>query len=95
VSRGGVPRSGGTEWRLALYTSQSLTGAARGHFTIPGPGEGGHGWAQGQGQGGGEPDGQVLVWSMAMQQRPEYNFICQSPVLTARFHDFNSHIIIG
>lgn len=33
--------------------------------------------------------------SMAMQHRPEYQLSSQSPVLTARFHPFDTHVIIG
>lgn len=32
---------------------------------------------------------------MAMQHRPEYQLSSQSPVLTARFHPFDTHVIIG
>ncbi|CAM9931666.1 unnamed protein product, partial [Laminaria digitata] len=42
-----------------------------------------------------DADGLVLVWSMAMQHRPEYQLSSQSPVLTARFHPFDTHVIIG
>lgn len=30
-----------------------------------------------------------------MQHRPEYQLSSQSPVLTARFHPFDTHVIIG
>ncbi len=33
--------------------------------------------------------------SMAMQHRPEYQLSSQSPVLTAKFHPFDTHVIIG
>ena len=36
-----------------------------------------------------------LYRSMAMQHRPEYQLSSQSPVLTARFHPFDTHVIIG
>lgn len=42
-----------------------------------------------------DADGLVLMWSMAMQHRPEYQLSSQSPVLTARFHPFDTHVIIG
>ncbi|CAM9769689.1 unnamed protein product [Pylaiella littoralis] len=42
-----------------------------------------------------DADGLVLVWSMAMQHRPEYQLSSQSPVLTAKFHPFDTHVIIG
>ncbi|CAM9172824.1 unnamed protein product [Discosporangium mesarthrocarpum] len=42
-----------------------------------------------------DPDGLVLVWSLAMQHRPEYQLSSQSPVLTARFHPFNPHVVLG
>lgn len=32
---------------------------------------------------------------MAMQHRPEYQLSSQSPVLTAKFHPFDTHVIIG
>lgn len=35
------------------------------------------------------------VRSMAMRHRPEYQLSSQSPVLTARFHPFDTHVIIG
>jgi len=44
---------------------------------------------------GSDPDGLVLVWSLSLQQRPEYYFTAQSPVLTARFHDQDPHLLIG
>lgn len=30
-----------------------------------------------------------------MQHRPEYQLSSQSPVLTAKFHPFDTHVIIG
>lgn len=33
--------------------------------------------------------------SMAMQHRPEYQLSSQSPVLTAKFHPFDTHVIVG
>jgi hypothetical protein len=32
---------------------------------------------------------------MSMLNRPEYRFECQSPVLTARFHDHDAHLVLG
>lgn len=37
----------------------------------------------------------ALGRSLAMQHRPEYQLSSQSPVLTARFHPFDAHVIIG
>jgi dynein intermediate chain, cytosolic len=42
-----------------------------------------------------EPDGVVLVWSIATPARPELILHSSSAVLTARFHDFDSHLILG
>ncbi|CAM9994498.1 unnamed protein product, partial [Phaeothamnion confervicola] len=42
-----------------------------------------------------DADGLVLVWSLAVQSRPEYVLTSQSPVLCARFHEFDSHLIFG
>ncbi|CAM9402404.1 unnamed protein product [Ascophyllum nodosum] len=42
-----------------------------------------------------DADGLVLVWSLAMQHRPEFQLSSQSPVLTARFHPYDPHVIIG
>lgn len=52
-------------------------------------------WSQPHAGGGGSSDGLVLLWSLAMQNRPEFRFECQSPVLTARFHDHDSHVVLG
>eukprot|EP00463_Aulacantha_scolymantha_P000376 TRINITY_DN1226_c0_g1_i1.p1 TRINITY_DN1226_c0_g1~~TRINITY_DN1226_c0_g1_i1.p1 ORF type:complete len:399 (+),score=66.84 TRINITY_DN1226_c0_g1_i1:57-1199(+) len=42
-----------------------------------------------------DPDGTVLIWNMHMPNRPEYNFICNSAVLTAQFHPSNTKLIVG
>ncbi|KAF8822435.1 cytoplasmic dynein intermediate chain [Cardiosporidium cionae] len=42
-----------------------------------------------------DPDGCVLVWNMAMPQRPEYIFTYQSAVCSALFNKFQPNIIIG
>ncbi|CAM9327297.1 unnamed protein product [Chrysoparadoxa australica] len=40
-------------------------------------------------------DGVVLVWSLAMENRPEYVLQSHSPVLCARFHGSDPHLVIG
>ena len=42
-----------------------------------------------------QSDGLVLVWSLAMPNRPEHIFACGSPVLNARFHPTESPLVIG
>ena len=45
--------------------------------------------------GNADPDGVVLLWSTVLPTRPEYVFTCQSQVLTAQFHPFDRHLLIG
>jgi dynein intermediate chain, cytosolic len=47
------------------------------------------------GAGDAPPDGLVLVWSLALPSRPEFVLHAQSPVLTARFHKFDAHLVVG
>ena len=42
-----------------------------------------------------DPDGVVLMWSAAMQQRPEYVFHCESPVLSIAATEFAPTVIMG
>jgi len=42
-----------------------------------------------------DPDGCMLVWNLAMRNRPELTFSCQSAVLTARFHRFDPALFYG
>lgn len=39
--------------------------------------------------------GAVVVWSSVLKNRPEFIFVASSPVLTARFHDQDPHLVIG
>jgi hypothetical protein len=39
--------------------------------------------------------GILYIWSIAVSLKPEFKFYSQSPILRARFHDTNEHIIIG
>jgi dynein intermediate chain len=43
----------------------------------------------------GDPDGLLLVWSLASTSRTEMMFQSQSTILAARFHDFDSHLLLG
>lgn len=40
-------------------------------------------------------DGLVLIWNLAMPNRPEHIFTCGSPVLSARFHPTEHHLLVG
>jgi dynein intermediate chain len=40
-------------------------------------------------------DGVALLWSLAMPHRPEHVVISNSPILCARFHPTEPHLIIG
>ncbi len=40
-------------------------------------------------------DGVALLWSLAMPNRPEHVLISNSPILCARFHPTEPHLIIG
>eukprot|EP00920_Eleutheroschizon_duboscqi_P036615 GHVT01088121.1.p1 GENE.GHVT01088121.1~~GHVT01088121.1.p1 ORF type:complete len:507 (+),score=105.61 GHVT01088121.1:997-2517(+) len=42
-----------------------------------------------------EPEGCVLVWNVAMTQRPEFLFSTQSSVCCALFHPFHPKVIVG
>lgn len=42
-----------------------------------------------------DPDGCMLVWNLAMKNRPEVAFTCQSAVLTAQFNKFNPALFFG
>jgi dynein intermediate chain len=42
-----------------------------------------------------DPDGCMLVWNVAMKQRPEMVFSSQSAVLCARFNKFNPALFFG
>ncbi|KAL8431767.1 hypothetical protein Efla_004989 [Eimeria flavescens] len=42
-----------------------------------------------------DADGCVLVWSLALKQRPEYVFTCQSAVCSALFDKFQPYVVVG
>jgi len=42
-----------------------------------------------------DPDGCMLVWNLAMRNRPELAFSCQSAVLTAQFNRFDPSLFFG
>lgn len=42
-----------------------------------------------------DPDGVLLVWSTRRKSSPEFVFTCQSPLMTARFHDFSPNLLVG
>lgn len=39
--------------------------------------------------------GLICIWSTVHKTRPEFKFTASSPVLTARFHDQDPHLIVG
>ncbi|CBZ56413.1 putative dynein intermediate chain [Neospora caninum Liverpool] len=43
----------------------------------------------------GDLEGCVLLWSLAMRERPEYTFTCQSQVCSAIFNCFQPSVILG
>ncbi|PFH31403.1 cytoplasmic dynein intermediate chain [Besnoitia besnoiti] len=45
--------------------------------------------------GGDDAGGCVLLWSLNMNQRPEYTFTCQSQACTAIFNRFQPSVILG
>jgi dynein intermediate chain len=40
-------------------------------------------------------DGLTLLWNLTMPNRPEHVFTCGSPVLNAKFHPSEAHLVIG
>lgn len=40
-------------------------------------------------------DGLVLVWNLAMTNRPEHIFTCWSPVVACKFHPSEPHLVLG
>jgi dynein intermediate chain len=42
-----------------------------------------------------ESDGLAILWNLAMPSRPEHIFICGSPVLSAKFHPTEGHLVVG
>lgn len=40
-------------------------------------------------------DGLVLVWNLAMANRPEHIFSCWSPIVAVKFHPTDPHLVIG
>jgi dynein intermediate chain len=42
-----------------------------------------------------DANGAVLLWSSALPNHPEYKFTCSSQVMSACFHPFDRHILIG
>ena len=42
-----------------------------------------------------DPAGLVCIWSQLLQNRPEFKFTSSSPVLTARFHPVEQHLVVG
>lgn len=42
-----------------------------------------------------QADGLALVWSLAMPDRPEHIFTCNSPILCSKFHPTEHHLIVG
>ena len=43
----------------------------------------------------GQPNGVVHLWSLNMEQRPEFTFTCQSGVMSTAFNKFDNNLIIG
>lgn len=65
-------------------------GSARTH--LPGSGNN-SGTGSGNGMEG--SPGMVAVWSLGLPTRPEFVFMAPSPVLTARFHSEDPHLLVG
>lgn len=42
-----------------------------------------------------DPHGLLLIWSLALRKKPEFQFVCQSELTTAIFHPFNPKLMIG
>ena len=53
------------------------------------------GYSKSEEAGINDPNGLVLLWSMAMRKKPEFTFTCQTEITAACFHKFNPKLIIG
>ncbi len=53
------------------------------------------GYSKGEDAGVNDPNGLVLLWSLAMRKKPEFIFNCQTEITSAVFHKFNPKLIIG
>lgn len=42
-----------------------------------------------------DPHGLVLIWSLALRKKPEYQFTCQSELTKVMLHPFNPKLILG
>lgn len=42
-----------------------------------------------------DPHGLVLLWSLALRKKPEYQFTCQSEITKVMLHPFNPKLILG
>mmetsp|Transcript_29389 Transcript_29389/g.30499 ORF Transcript_29389/g.30499 Transcript_29389/m.30499 type:complete len:641 (-) Transcript_29389:9-1931(-) len=42
-----------------------------------------------------DPHGLVLIWSLALRKKPEYQFTCQSELTKVILHPFNPKLILG
>lgn len=53
------------------------------------------GYSKSEEAGINDPNGLVLLWSLAMRKKPEFTFSCQTEITSAVFHKFNPKLIIG
>ena len=42
-----------------------------------------------------DPNGLIMLWSMALRKKPEFVFTCPTEITSATFHKFNPKIVIG
>ena len=53
------------------------------------------GYSKSEEAGINDPNGLILLWSLAMRKKPEFTFTCQTEITSAIFHKFNPKLIIG
>jgi len=53
------------------------------------------GYSKSEEAGVNDPNGLVLLWSLAMRKKPEFTFTCQTEITSVIFHKFNPKLIIG
>jgi len=53
------------------------------------------GYTKSEEAGVNDPNGLVLLWSLANRKKPEYVFNCQTEITSVIFHKYNPKVIIG
>jgi len=53
------------------------------------------GYSKSEEAGINDPNGLILLWSLAMRKKPEFTFTCQTEITSAIFHKFNPKLIVG